>query len=104
MRRSKRLFLRATRPRRIRILMIMRHGIAGTSGNGDWVSIGRLEVVRLLGPMCYQFPQSVTRRSVWALMATITVLADMSTAPIAAGNTIPHGASTPAASGMATML
>ena len=39
-----------------------------------------------------------------ALIATMMVLSDMSTAPIAAGNTIPHGASTPAASGIATML
>jgi len=37
-------------------------------------------------------------------MATMIVLSDMSTAPIAAGRTMPHGASTPAASGIAAML
>ena len=36
--------------------------------------------------------------------ATITVLSDISTAPIAGCSRIPHFASTPAASGMATML
>jgi len=38
------------------------------------------------------------------LMATMTVLIDMRTAPNAGGSTIPHGASTPAASGIATLL
>ena len=37
-------------------------------------------------------------------MATMMVLSDISTAPAAAGNTTPHGASTPAASGIAVLL
>src|SRR5215510_5998193 len=40
--------------------------------------------------------RSALRRSC-ALMATMIVLSDISTAPIAAGGTMPHGASTPAA-------
>ncbi len=36
--------------------------------------------------------------------ATMTVLSDISTAPTAGWSTMPYGASTPAASGMATML
>ncbi len=44
------------------------------------------------------------RRSSCALIATTTVLADMSTAPSAGDRTIPYAASNPAASGMATML
>ncbi len=47
---------------------------------------------------------SLTRRSNCAFNATIIVLADISTAPTAGVNTTPHGASTPAASGIATML
>ena len=47
---------------------------------------------------------SRTRRSSCALIATMIVLSDMSTAPTAGERTIPHGARTPAASGMATML
>jgi len=43
-------------------------------------------------------------RSSCALRATTTVLSDIRIAPTAGCNTIPHGASTPAASGMATML
>ena len=52
------------------------------------------------GQSCY----SRARRNSWALSATMTVLADMSTAPIAGDKTIPRDASTPAASGIATML
>jgi hypothetical protein len=48
--------------------------------------------------------QSRTRRSSCALIATMTVLADISTAPIAGDNTKPLDANTPAASGIATML
>src|SRR5207249_9392295 len=44
------------------------------------------------------------RRRSCALIATMTVLSDMSTAPIAAGSTMPHGANTPAASGIAKTL
>lgn len=44
------------------------------------------------------------RRSSWALMATITVLRVMSTAPIAGDSSTPNGTSTPAASGIATTL
>ena len=44
------------------------------------------------------------RRSNCAFTATMTVLSDMSTAPTAGESTIPHGARTPAASGMATLL
>ena len=47
---------------------------------------------------------SLARRSSCALIATMIVLSDMSTAPTAGERTIPHGARTPAASGMATML
>jgi len=47
---------------------------------------------------------SGARRSSCALMATITVLADMRIAAIAGESTMPRDASTPAASGMATML
>ena len=39
-----------------------------------------------------------------ALMATITVLADISTAPIAGVSSTPHAYSAPAASGMAKVL
>lgn len=44
------------------------------------------------------------RRKSCALSATTIVLSDMSTAPMAGLNTTPTRASTPAASGMATML
>jgi hypothetical protein len=44
------------------------------------------------------------RLSSCALMATITVLADMKTAPRAGVRRTPHAASTPAANGIATML
>ena len=44
------------------------------------------------------------RRSSCALIATMIVLADISTAPSAGGGTMPQGASTPAASGIATRL
>src|SRR5215207_9248262 len=44
------------------------------------------------------------RRSSWALIATITVLSDMRTAPTAGDSRIPWLASTPAASGMAITL
>lgn len=47
---------------------------------------------------------SPVRRRSWALMATMTVLADISTAPMAGFSTTPQGCSTPAASGIATML
>ena len=47
---------------------------------------------------------STARRSSCALMATITVLSDMSTAPRAGVKRIPQPWSTPAASGMATIL
>lgn len=45
-----------------------------------------------------------TRRSSWAFTATMMVLKDISTAPTAGVRMMPHGASTPAASGIATML
>ena len=48
--------------------------------------------------------QSFARRSSCALAATMIVLADMRTAPTAGDRRMPHGASTPAASGIATML
>ena len=51
-------------------------------------------------PPVYNF----ARRSSCALIATITVLRDISTAPIAGDSTIPRPARTPAASGMATTL
>ncbi len=47
---------------------------------------------------------NVTRRSSCAFTATTTVLKDMRIAPTAGFSTIPHGASTPAASGIAAML
>src|SRR6266404_3766414 len=47
---------------------------------------------------------SATRRSSWAFRATTTVLKDMRIAPTAGFSTIPHGSSTPAASGIATTL
>jgi hypothetical protein len=47
---------------------------------------------------------NVSRRSNWAFRATTTVLKDMRIAPTAGLSTIPHGASTPAASGIAAML
>ena len=49
-------------------------------------------------------PHNRARRRSCALIATMIVLSDMSTAPTAGDNTIPHGASTPAASGIATTL
>lgn len=48
--------------------------------------------------------QSRTLRSSCAFSATMTVLADMRTAPTAGCRTMPHRESTPAASGIATML
>ena len=48
--------------------------------------------------------QSRTRRNSWAFTATMIVLSDMSTAPTAGLNTNPWRSSTPAASGIATML
>jgi hypothetical protein len=62
------------------------------------------------GIACHREPppasrsQSSVRRSSCALMATMIVLSDISTAPTAGVRTRPHGASTPAASGIATML
>jgi len=47
---------------------------------------------------------SFARFNSCALIATTTVLADISIAPTAGVSKIPHGASTPAASGMAKML
>jgi hypothetical protein len=44
------------------------------------------------------------RRNNWALAATITVLTDMSTAPMAGDKMIPQRARTPAASRIATTL
>jgi hypothetical protein len=44
------------------------------------------------------------RRKSCALIATITVLADMSTEPIDGDRTNPYAARTPAASGIATMF
>ncbi len=49
-------------------------------------------------------PYSSTRRNNCAFTATTIVLSDISTAPTAGCSTTPHGASAPAASGMATML
>src|SRR5699024_2692399 len=45
-----------------------------------------------------------SRRSSWALAATMIVDADITAAPTAIGSTKPTGASTPAASGTATRL
>src|SRR5262245_59771328 len=47
---------------------------------------------------------SLTRRSSCALTATTTVLADINTAPTAGDSRMPCDASTPAESGIATML
>ncbi len=47
---------------------------------------------------------SLARRSSCALIATMTVLADIRTAAKAGGRRMPCGARTPAASGIATML
>jgi hypothetical protein len=47
---------------------------------------------------------SLARRSSCALIATMTVLADISTAANAGGSRIPLDARTPAAKGIATML
>jgi hypothetical protein len=54
--------------------------------------------------MEYRLLYSRTRFRSWALIATITVLADISTAPSAGVSSTPRDASTPAASGMAMML
>jgi len=48
--------------------------------------------------------QMDSRRSSCAFAATTIVLSDISTAPTAAGSTMPQGARTPAASGIAKML
>ena len=48
--------------------------------------------------------QSGARRRSWALMATITVLSDISTAPTAGERTTPQRYATPAASGIAATL
>jgi hypothetical protein len=47
---------------------------------------------------------SLARRNSWALIATMTVLADIKTAANAGGSRIPRDTRTPAASGIATML
>lgn len=47
---------------------------------------------------------SLVRPRSWALIATTTVLADISTAPTAGVRTMLQAASTPAAKGIATML
>ncbi len=52
----------------------------------------------------FESRHSCTRLRSWALIATTTVLADISTAPTAGVRKTPHAASTPAARGMATML
>ncbi len=49
-------------------------------------------------------PERCRPRRNWALMATITVLAVMKSAPTAGTRKIPRGASTPAARGIATTL
>jgi hypothetical protein len=74
-------------------------GVASTPGaRGAWPGLTcRRSYERLL-------PQSRVRLSNCALTATITVLSDMSTAPMAGDSRIPARASTPAASGIATML
>lgn len=51
-----------------------------------------------------RFDYSFVRFSNCAFTATITVLADISTAPRAGVSKMPHAAITPAASGMAKML
>ena len=64
------------------------------------------------GPLAHHQPEprsssrryKRTRRSSCAFSATMIVLRDMNTAPTAGVSTMPHGASTPAASGIATML
>jgi hypothetical protein len=90
------------------------------SAPGQCVSLGR-SALRLPLPsvlLCGPFPcllcgeigvhpghtHSSALLRTWALMATITVLADMSTAPRAGVRRTPHSARTPAARGMATML
>ena len=50
------------------------------------------------------FDQILARRRSCALIATITVLSDMSTAPTAGDSTMPREASMPAASGIARIL
>ena len=56
------------------------------------------------GYVARQSVHNLTRFNSCALIATTTVLADISIAPTAGVSKIPHGASTPAASGMAKML
>ena len=53
---------------------------------------------------CFSSRYSCALRRSCALIATITVLADINTAPTAGESTKPSGARTPAASGMAKML
>lgn len=68
---------------------------------------------RSAGPLCARsgrpavqpaMRSNFTRRSSCALIATMMVLTDISTAPTAGASTSPKGANTPAASGMAAML
>jgi hypothetical protein len=54
-------------------------------------------------PRCYGAAM-LWRRKSCAFSAAMTVLSDMSSAPTAGERTIPNGASTPAATGSATML
>jgi hypothetical protein len=51
----------------------------------------------------YQVSNLVLRIN-WALIATMTVLSDMSTAPTAGDSSIPKGANTPTANGKAITL
>jgi len=51
-----------------------------------------------------RYALSLSLRSSCALMATITVLADINAAPIAGESKIPNGRKRPAAAGMARML
>jgi hypothetical protein len=57
-----------------------------------------------LGLVLTEGSYSWARRSNCALIATMTVLADIRTAAIAGGRRMPCGARTPAANGIATML
>jgi len=50
------------------------------------------------------FPPYAPRRRSWAFSATITVEADIRSAPTAGESRIPHGARMPAASGIAKTL
>lgn len=81
-----------------------------TLGSGRFDSVGSRTRIRHWEPWVQgvervgQSTSRLIRRRVWALTATMIVLMDMNTAPIAGGISNPSGTAIPMASGTITML